>query len=246
MRLLVSVRSAREAAAAVEGGADIVDAKEPLRGSLGPVDAAALARIADAVPSRMPLSIALGDPSTPEAVANAMNLLRAVARRPPELYVKVGLAGVTRAAEAQSVLAAAVRTARVAPLAAEVVAVAYADHDLAGALPAQALLDVAATAGVRGVLLDTWTKDGRSLFAWCAPSDLGRWLERARRRGLLTALAGSLSVDHLALISQLGPDVCGIRGAACDHGRAGEVGAALVRQLAQAAARPVPPPGVFA
>ena len=32
MRLLVSVRSAAEAAAAVAGGADIVDAKEPDRG----------------------------------------------------------------------------------------------------------------------------------------------------------------------------------------------------------------------
>ena len=37
MRLLVSVRSAEEAAAAVMGGADIVDAKEPALGSLGPV-----------------------------------------------------------------------------------------------------------------------------------------------------------------------------------------------------------------
>ena len=44
MRLLVSVRSADEVAAAMAGGADIIDAKEPARGSLGAVDAATLAR----------------------------------------------------------------------------------------------------------------------------------------------------------------------------------------------------------
>ena len=35
MRLLVSVRSAEEVSAALAGGADIIDAKEPERGSLG-------------------------------------------------------------------------------------------------------------------------------------------------------------------------------------------------------------------
>ena len=34
-KLLVSVRSADEAEVALEGGADIIDVKEPLHGSLG-------------------------------------------------------------------------------------------------------------------------------------------------------------------------------------------------------------------
>src|SRR4051812_47948913 len=37
MELLVSVRSAKEVEAALAGGADIIDAKEPSRGSLGAV-----------------------------------------------------------------------------------------------------------------------------------------------------------------------------------------------------------------
>ena len=37
MKLLVSVSNADEAFAAVEGGADIIDAKDPSRGALGPV-----------------------------------------------------------------------------------------------------------------------------------------------------------------------------------------------------------------
>ena len=47
MRLLVSVRSAAEVAAALAGGADIIDAKEPSRGGLGAVDPEDLEAIAD-------------------------------------------------------------------------------------------------------------------------------------------------------------------------------------------------------
>ena len=44
MQLLVSVRSAVEVAPALAGGADIIDAKEPDRGSLGAVSAACAGR----------------------------------------------------------------------------------------------------------------------------------------------------------------------------------------------------------
>lgn len=241
MRLLVSVRSAGELEAAVEGGAEIIDAKEPTRGSLGAVDSAVLAGIAAALPDAMPLSIALGDHATPAAVARAMDLIRAVPRRPTELYVKVGLAGVAQPATARSVLEAAVEAAQGSPLGPEVVAVAYADHELAGGVAPQVVLEAAAEAGARGVLLDTWSKDGRSLFAWAAQSDLRRWLDGARTGGLLTALAGSLALDQVDLVSALDPDVLGVRGAVCENGRAGVISARLVRRLAAATHQPDPP-----
>jgi hypothetical protein len=61
MQLLVSVRSAEEVGPAFAGGADIVDAKEPARGSLGPVDLFVLREINAKVPPCIPLSVALGD-----------------------------------------------------------------------------------------------------------------------------------------------------------------------------------------
>ena len=45
MRLLVSVRSAAEAVAALDGAAHIIAAKEPARGPLGAVEPAVLAAI---------------------------------------------------------------------------------------------------------------------------------------------------------------------------------------------------------
>jgi (5-formylfuran-3-yl)methyl phosphate synthase len=64
MRLLVSVRSASEVGAALAGGADIIDAKEPRHGSLGAVSRRTLASITAVVPPECPLSIALGDLTT--------------------------------------------------------------------------------------------------------------------------------------------------------------------------------------
>jgi uncharacterized protein (UPF0264 family) len=237
MRLLVSVRAAGEVEAAVAGGAEIIDAKDPMRGSLGALESAELARIAREVPEAMPFSIALGDPATPEAAVRAMDLTQAIARRPPELYVKVGFAGVNGAATVRSVLEAAVAAARRSDLQPEVVAVAYADYGQAGAVEPRMVLDAATAAGARGVLLDTWSKDGRALFAWTAPAEVCRWLDEARSRGLLTALAGSLGLDQMELVRRLNPDVLGVRGAACEEGRTGVISSRLVRRLAAAVGR---------
>jgi uncharacterized protein (UPF0264 family) len=61
MQLLVSVADAADAAAAVDGGADIIDAKDPSRGPLGPVTPSALSAILATVAGRRPVSAALGD-----------------------------------------------------------------------------------------------------------------------------------------------------------------------------------------
>jgi uncharacterized protein (UPF0264 family) len=234
MRLLVSVRSAAEAAAAVAGGADIIDAKEPARGSLGPVEPAALDAIANAVPHGMALSVALGDLQHPADVPAALALLGGVPSRPTELFVKVGLGGVRERPVAEAILATVVERAGARPCRPAVVAVAYADHQLAGALPRDVVARLAADAGAQGVLLDTWEKDGRHLFDRVDRGEVQLWLETSRRRGLMTALAGSLSAEGVRVAARLGADVVGVRGAACEGGRCGVVMAGRVRQLAAA------------
>src|SRR5690242_18461623 len=61
MKLLVSVRSAAEAQAALTGGASLIDVKEPARGSLGRADAATLTDVLRMVAGRRPVSAALGE-----------------------------------------------------------------------------------------------------------------------------------------------------------------------------------------
>src|SRR5438093_1071998 len=91
MQLLISVAGPAEARAALSGGADVIDAKDPRRGALGPVPLHRLAGIRAAVAGARPLSAALGDATSEEALAGAVGAAVSVG----VAFVKVGFAGVT-------------------------------------------------------------------------------------------------------------------------------------------------------
>jgi hypothetical protein len=59
--LLVSVRNAAEAAEALDGGAAIIDVKEPRHGSLGPAEPETIAAVARVVGTRRPWTMACGE-----------------------------------------------------------------------------------------------------------------------------------------------------------------------------------------
>ncbi len=72
-RLLVSVFGPHEVAAALEGGADIVDVKDPHAGALGAAGPDVLRAVASLVDGRASISAALGDgPHLPGALAFAV------------------------------------------------------------------------------------------------------------------------------------------------------------------------------
>jgi (5-formylfuran-3-yl)methyl phosphate synthase len=230
MKLLVSVRSAAEVTAALAGGADIIDAKEPSRGSLGAVSPEVLTEIVARVPRHVSMSVVLGDVASPQEVVSAITCLQLV-RRPASLYLKLGFAGVPSEDEIERLVATAVAASSQNTAAPLVVAVAYADAIHAGTAPPDAISRLAARAGATGILIDTHTKDGKGLLSWIEPLTLKRWVARARSAGLMTAVAGGLSLDDLSRIFPAAPDVIGLRGAACDGGREGRINQARVRAL---------------
>jgi (5-formylfuran-3-yl)methyl phosphate synthase len=229
VRLLVSVRSPTEAARAVEGGADIVDAKEPARGSLGAVEGEVLRTIAGALPAAVPLSVALGDLAEPAEVDAATTALGLSRLRTD--YLKVGFAGVADATRVGNTIARLVATAADLPGRPRVVAVAYADHLESGSPEPSAVSALGEAAGAHGLLLDTWTKDGRDLFAWMSPPLLKEWVARVRTGGMVAAVAGSIREDIIATVLAAQPDIVGVRGAACEGGRLGSVATSRVRTL---------------
>jgi uncharacterized protein (UPF0264 family) len=229
MRLLVSVRSAQEVVPALEGGADIVDAKEPANGSLGPVTQPTLLAIARQVPDQRALSVALGDLSGLAAVRQAIERATAL-ERAGETFVKLGFADVRSPAMIASLLAEAVKLQGLLPRL-RVIAVAYADHTRASSAPPGEIISVAAGTGAGGVLLDTFIKDGRDLFCWLTPPELESWVEQTRAGELLAALAGSLRGHSFEAACSAQPDIVGVRGAACVGGRTGPVKRERVREL---------------
>src|SRR5256714_9658127 len=101
MRLWVSVGGPAEARAAVAGGADVIDAKDPARGALGPVRRDRLAAIRRAVGAARPVSAALGDAGDDAMVAAA------AAAPPGGAFVKLGFGGGSSEAAARSLARAA-------------------------------------------------------------------------------------------------------------------------------------------
>jgi uncharacterized protein (UPF0264 family) len=225
MRLLVSVTSAAEACAALAGGADVIDAKDPGRGALGAVSLEAFHQILTAVAGARVVTAALGDADDEATIdRDARTFTTAGAA-----LVKVGFAGVSDAGRVQALTAAAVRGAKAGN--GGVVAVAYADAARAASLAPCAVVAAAARAGAAGLLIDTAEKGGAGLRALVARDVLAAWVSEAQAAGLLVALAGQLTADDLPFARHAGADIAGVRGAACDGGRTGRVSADKVRML---------------
>ncbi len=218
--LLVSVRSATEALAALDGGAALIDVKEPDNGPLGRAADTLIAEVLTAVAARRPVSAALG-----ELCDDGLGAV------PPGLtFVKWGLAG----------CGVHWRNALAAHGGAEVVAVAYADWQCARA---PAIDDVFAFAADRPgsvLLVDTHCKEPASrgghrptLLDWLPAAEIAALTARCRTAGVRIALAGSLGLADIAELAPLRPDWFAVRGAACAGGRNGSVDVARVRALVE-------------
>ena len=223
-RLLISVRDANEAEAAIAGGADLIDVKEPRRGSLGCAAPETLRGIRRAVAGRRPLSAALGELED-NISAPALRALGGYR------YAKIGLASAATRENWREKWANAVK--RMPPTVSPV-AVVYADARRCDAPCATDVLAGAIELSCRAILVDTFIKDGRSLWDHWSPEEGQRFLESAARAGLLTVLAGSLDCEGASLAAQLGADVVAVRGCVCRNGRSGKVDCSLVAELASA------------
>ena len=222
-RLIVSVRSAEEALAALEGGADLIDVKEPNSGSLGRAATEVLEEIADAVAGRLPLSAALGELG--EAIdAATIGALRHYA------YAKIGLAGATNDPSWQSTWGSLNQSLSqdVRP-----VAVVYADGQQCAAPDVDEVLAVSLELACGAILVDTFHKDGRNLFDHWSTAEVTRVVHFARQNGLLSVLAGALQLPSIRLATTLSPDFVAVRSAVCEGTRTGAIRTNLVDEMSR-------------
>jgi uncharacterized protein (UPF0264 family) len=227
MRLMISVVSAEEANEALTGGAEILDIKNPEEGSLGAQSPSVIREIKSLASGRLEVSAAIGDmPNLPGTAA----LAALGAAYCGADYVKVGLLGPRNEAEAIALLQE--MQAAVQDFPTSVIAALYADYARAHTLNPRCLPAIASKAGIRGCLLDTAIKDGRSLLEFLDEQALGQLIDQAHGNGLLIGLAGCLRANDLRLMQDLGADIVGMRTAACrDNQRRGPLEAARVHQL---------------
>ena len=227
MQLLVSVANAEETGAALAGGADIIDAKDPARGSLGPVSIETLGAIRIRVPHSVPLSVALGDATSIAEVDAAFELVTV-----PVSFVKLGFAGLQDPARLADLLPHAIRRTQRLPGQPAFIPVAYADAAFAGGIESSQLPSVIQQFSLAGGLVDTAVKKGKRLFDLQRPSRLRAVAARLSAHGGFLAIAGSLGPEDLAPARETGARILGVRGAVCRGGRAGSLSEELVRDLA--------------
>lgn len=203
--LLASVMSLAEARVALAGDADIIDIKNPGAGVLGAVEPATLRQIVELVAGRRPVSATVGDlPLDAALVAKAITRTRAAGVD----IVKVGF--FEPRVEGSLLKALAAETAK----GVRIVAVFFADRH-----PEISLLPILAALGLTGVMLDTAEKRYGSLRQILTDQELQDFITRARSLGLLVGLAGSLRLEDIASLLEIGPDYLGFRGALCEAGQ---------------------------
>lgn len=214
---LASVRDAMETEIVIAGGVDIVDLKEPRDGALGALPPDVIREVVSVVAGRLPVSATIGDlPMNPSVIVEAVARTAALGVD----FVKIGIfPGGKPETCLDALVAETTRDTRL-------VALLFAD-----CRPDFSLIDRAADRGFTGVMLDTMAKDGGGLRDHLDYSALLEFVNRARARGLLTGLAGSLKPADIPALVPIAPDYLGFRGALCDGSRADAVNARAVQAV---------------
>jgi uncharacterized protein (UPF0264 family) len=215
MKVLISPKDEFEAKAAVDGGADIIDVKNPDEGSLGANFPWVIRQIRSLVPHSIEVSATIGDfPHLPGSASLAA-LGAAVSGAN---YVKVGLKGSKTRDEAIFLMQHVTRTVKEYDSKTKVVLAGYADYLRAATLDPFLLPEVARSAGCDVVMVDTFIKDGKSLFDFMDEAACKHFIDEGHRQDLSVALAGSIKLPEIPILKRIGVDIVGIRGAACSHG----------------------------
>lgn len=231
-RLLVSVRSVNEARAAIQGGVDIIDVKEPQRGPLGMADSAVITAIAEFVKSTapdLPVSTALGELSEFDQQVICVGAEAGLG------FAKLGLGGVTEWSDWRTRWSMARQKVEYEfrfPF--NWVAVAYADSESAGSPSIDEVLSEAVNAGCAGLLIDTFCKSGGGLLDFVDEDQLRAWGNLAHQSGMFIALAGRIAARDLPRLAGISTDVIAVRSAVCPaHQRDAEISGDLVAAFRQ-------------
>jgi len=205
-RLLVSVQDEHEALVALDGGAAIIDFKDPGVGALGALPAPAIIAALRKLDSRAITSATAGDwPLEANAITQAVVRTGATGVD----YVKIGLLPGEALENCVKALAPAARRYRL-------IAVFFADRGV----PLE-ILQTLHVAHFAGVMIDTFDKAGGGLRRHMNDPALAAFLDCARNFDLYTGLAGSLRMEDISALAELAPHFLGFRGAVCENAQRG-------------------------
>lgn len=228
--LMISVINGDETLAALVGGADIIDVKNPAEGALGAPTPAMIMNVCSVLKRNKPFSIALGEfPGKPGAAALAA--LGSAHFKPN--YVKIAFLPHSTPEEIRETLQEIKKSLSYAvqkPI--SLVVVAYADTLRYTSWNLSDFATISREGGADGCLVDTWEKKNKSLLDYLAWGEIEQFIAACQQRQLFCGLAGSLRAAEVMTLSRLQPDIIGVRSAVCGGDRLkGTVSAQTVKEL---------------
>lgn len=215
--LMISVTNGYETDAALEGGADIIDIKNPEEGALGAPSPATIEQVYLTLKGDKPFSIALGEfPGKPCAAALAA--LGSAHFKPD--YIKIAFIPHQSPEEIIEILQEIKRSLRYCgEKSISLVSVTYADtlHDASWNL--ERFVAISKEGEAEGCLVDTWEKKNRSLLHYLTENQIQKFINDCHQLSLFCGLAGSLTIDDVQNLVKLQPDIIGVRSAVCGGDR---------------------------
>lgn len=220
--MLASVRNLEEANLACRAGADIVDLKEPRDGALGAVPLDTMYHVVDELWEKCRISATTGDlPASPGAIEDRVMKTAETGVD----YVKVGMFSQRHIEDCLPALTSCSR------LGIAVIAVLFADTEF----DMDQVIRSVKQAGLKGIMLDTAGKGSGSLLRHQNIFTLEYFVNRSRQSGLLTGLAGSLTIRDIPALMRVAPDYIGFRTALCsDRERIGCVDEKALQEVRRA------------
>ncbi len=211
MKVLISIRSLEELIPTIDGGADIIDLKNPSEGSLGAAFPWLIKKIRN-FGNDFTLSVAIGDmPNLPGTAALASSGAASCGVD----IVKVGLYGPRSLKEGVKLLKSVVKAVKDINQNILVVGAGYADFKFFNGIDSMDIPSICNSAGADIAMLDTYSKTGQKLFDFIDSKKLRKFVIKSHENKLLAALAGSLELKDIKKINDIGADIIGFRGAAC-------------------------------
>ena len=206
-QLLISVTSIEEAQMALENGADIIDLKEPSKGALGALPIAVIQEVVayvkvTSMSQKILTSATIGDlPMQPALLTAHIN---ALAKTGVDI-IKIGFFETDDYQTSLQALKLLTQSGL------KLMAVLFAEK-----LYPQDLVAAIKNAGFIGIMLDTASKNGLTLLDYYPLNKRLNFAKNVFDHQLSLGLAGSLKLEHIAMVKELNPSYIGFRGGVCD------------------------------
>jgi uncharacterized protein (UPF0264 family) len=222
-QLLISVTNADEAQIALEHGADFIDLKDPGKGALGALpleiirEVVVFVSLHDAHGKRL-TSATIGD--LPMQPALILEQVAALASTKVDI-IKIGF---FEGADYQPCVDA---LQTITKTGVKLVAVLFAEFE-----DPASLIKAIKTAGFYCVMLYTSHKNGATFLDYFSENEIKKIAEQVQAQGLILGLAGSLNIQHIAMVKPLNPTYMGFRGGVClDNQRKSNLDAEKIKAI---------------